>query len=209
MAFRIRKSVKLLPGVRVNLSKSGVSVSAGGRGAVVNVSSRGVRQSIGIPGTGLSWSKAKGWQGKASRPSDEISALMSEAGKMVTKVEKCAERGNAIVARINRGIDTLNGGRGVTASKAGTFQKRSDAELKKLASLHEEMEEISSFYQAVQNRLRKIKFGFFSGKLREIRDNGINAVEAAKTSANDVLLDFDKLEEMILETRQSIADEVS
>lgn len=56
MGFRFRKSVKIMPGVRLNFSKSGVSTSVGGRGATVNFSKRGTRTTIGIPGTGLSYS---------------------------------------------------------------------------------------------------------------------------------------------------------
>lgn len=52
MGFRFRKSVKIAPGVKINLSKSGGSLSLGGRGATVNVSSRGVRSTYSIPGTG-------------------------------------------------------------------------------------------------------------------------------------------------------------
>ena len=54
MPFRFRKSVKILPGVKVNLSKGGVSTSVGGKGFHVNVGKRGVRKTIGIPGTGIS-----------------------------------------------------------------------------------------------------------------------------------------------------------
>lgn len=64
MGFRFRKSVKLMPGVRLNLSKSGISTSIGGRGATVNISKRGTRTTVGIPGTGLSYSKSS-----SSRPS--------------------------------------------------------------------------------------------------------------------------------------------
>ncbi len=53
MGFRFRKSIKILPGVRINLSKSGPSLSIGGRGASVNVGGRGARLTLGIPGTGL------------------------------------------------------------------------------------------------------------------------------------------------------------
>ncbi len=56
MGFRLRKSVKILPGVRINLSKSGTSVSVGGRGFTTNVSKRGARTTLGIPGTGISYS---------------------------------------------------------------------------------------------------------------------------------------------------------
>ena len=53
MAFRFRKSVELFPGVRINLSKSGPSLSVGGRGHTLNVSKRGTGATVGIPGTGL------------------------------------------------------------------------------------------------------------------------------------------------------------
>lgn len=64
MAFRFRKSFRIAPGVRVNLSRSGVSTTLGGRGLSVNVSRRGTRMTAGIPGTGLSY-HARG--GGASR----------------------------------------------------------------------------------------------------------------------------------------------
>ena len=57
MGFRFRKSFKLVPGIRVNLSKRGASLSLGGRGFTTNLSSRGVRQTFSLPGTGMSWSK--------------------------------------------------------------------------------------------------------------------------------------------------------
>lgn len=55
MGFRFRKSVKILPGVKLNLSKSGVSTSIGGKGATLNLSSKGKKATLGIPGTGLSY----------------------------------------------------------------------------------------------------------------------------------------------------------
>jgi hypothetical protein len=55
MGFRFRRSVKLLPGIRLNFSTRGISTSIGGRGATMNISRRGVRSTFGIPGTGLSY----------------------------------------------------------------------------------------------------------------------------------------------------------
>jgi hypothetical protein len=53
MGWSYRKSVKLGP-FHVNLSKSGVGYSVGGRGFRAGVSSRGRRYtSFSIPGTGL------------------------------------------------------------------------------------------------------------------------------------------------------------
>ena len=56
MGFRFRKSIKIIPGIRINLSKSGPSLSVGGRGLTTNLSARGTRTTVGIPGTGLSYS---------------------------------------------------------------------------------------------------------------------------------------------------------
>ncbi len=55
MGLRFRKSITLMPGVRVNLGLRGASLSVGPRGASVNVSSRGVYGNVGIPGTGVSY----------------------------------------------------------------------------------------------------------------------------------------------------------
>ncbi|MCE7887674.1 MAG: DUF4236 domain-containing protein [Alphaproteobacteria bacterium PRO2] len=64
MGFRFRKSIKIIPGIRLNLSKSGPSVSVGGKGLTYNVSKKGTRTTVGIPGTGLSHSTYKANTGK-------------------------------------------------------------------------------------------------------------------------------------------------
>ena len=56
MGLRVRKSIKLVPGVRLNLTQKGISsISIGKRGATVNINSQGVQASLGVPGTGLSY----------------------------------------------------------------------------------------------------------------------------------------------------------
>jgi hypothetical protein len=57
MALRIRKSFKIAPGLRVNVSKSGVSTSIGGKGVTANFSKRGTKLTTSLPGTGFSSSK--------------------------------------------------------------------------------------------------------------------------------------------------------
>ena len=56
MPIRFRKSFTIFPGVKVNVSKGGISFSVGKPGATLNFSKRGVRQTVGIPGSGLSHS---------------------------------------------------------------------------------------------------------------------------------------------------------
>jgi hypothetical protein len=53
--MRFQKRIKLLPGLKVNLSKNGVSFSVGTKGITHNVKpGRRSRTTIGAPGTGLS-----------------------------------------------------------------------------------------------------------------------------------------------------------
>ena len=67
MGFRYRKSVKIAPGVRMNFSKSGASVSVGGKGGHVTVNSKGeTRVGASIPGTGLSYSEKVSGPAKSS-----------------------------------------------------------------------------------------------------------------------------------------------
>ncbi|WP_102337816.1 DUF4236 domain-containing protein [Collinsella provencensis] len=53
MGWRLRKSIKVAPGVRLNLSKSGVSTTVGKKGLSFNIGKRGVYRNVSIPGTGL------------------------------------------------------------------------------------------------------------------------------------------------------------
>ncbi|MDP4197974.1 MAG: DUF4236 domain-containing protein [Bacteroidota bacterium] len=55
MAIRFRRRIKLLPGVHLNISKSGISTSVGVRGASVTLGKRGTYVNTGLPGTGISW----------------------------------------------------------------------------------------------------------------------------------------------------------
>lgn len=60
MGFRFRKSFKIAPGVRLNIGKKSVGISAGVKGARVSVNSSGRKTTtVGIPGTGLSYQKTE------------------------------------------------------------------------------------------------------------------------------------------------------
>ena len=54
MGFRFRRSLRL-PGVRLNIGKRGVSTSIGGRGAQLTLDHGQVRETVGMPGSGLSY----------------------------------------------------------------------------------------------------------------------------------------------------------
>lgn len=53
--LRFQKRLKLLPGLKINLSKSGASATVGTKGAGVNIGRDGITTNAGIPGTGLSY----------------------------------------------------------------------------------------------------------------------------------------------------------
>jgi len=60
MGFRFSRRIYLFKGLRLNLSKSGTSVSVGGRGGWLTFGKKGTRATVGIPGTGMSWSEKIG-----------------------------------------------------------------------------------------------------------------------------------------------------
>jgi hypothetical protein len=51
MGWRFRKSIKILPGIKINIGKDGVTgVSIGPRGAHINIGKKGSTLSTGILG---------------------------------------------------------------------------------------------------------------------------------------------------------------
>lgn len=116
MAFRYRKSIRIAKGVRLNVSKSGVGLSAGVRGARYSVHSSGRRTAtVGIPGSGMSWSQTSG-RGRApsptrsssSRPAPPAPASVAEElgrqrpGLLAPKGEKVLHR-----AVVDHGISAM------------------------------------------------------------------------------------------------------
>ena len=53
MVWKFRKRIKIVPGVTINLSRSGVSTTIGTKGASVNIGKNGTFLNTGIPGTGI------------------------------------------------------------------------------------------------------------------------------------------------------------
>ena len=93
MGFRMRKSFKIAPGVRLSVSKSGVGASVGVPGARYSAHSSGRRtKSVGIPGSGMGWVSSSTSGGRKSsaggpRPSP-ASGGPSKPGMFAPKGEK-------------------------------------------------------------------------------------------------------------------------
>lgn len=80
MGLRFRKSFKVAPGVKVNLNKKSTSVTFGGKGAHYTVNSKGKKtKSVGVPGSGLYYTKTSG--GSSRKKSTSSSASSSKNSK--------------------------------------------------------------------------------------------------------------------------------
>jgi hypothetical protein len=89
MGFRFRRSIKILPGIRLNVGKRGVSTSIGVRGAHITVGHGQVRETVGLPGTGISYTHVE------SSKAQEQPAASAEAP---ASTEPSAARGWAWIA---------------------------------------------------------------------------------------------------------------
>ena len=85
MGLRFRKSINLGGGVKLNVSKKSVGISAGVKGARVSINSKGRKTtSVGIPGTGVSYvstsniSKGKSNNTTTNNNNNKSNILVSE-----------------------------------------------------------------------------------------------------------------------------------
>ena len=78
MGLRFRKSFKVAPGVKVNLNKKSTSVTFGGKGMHHTVSSSGKKTTtVGIPGTGISYSETSGTE-KSSKSTEQTEPVKAK-----------------------------------------------------------------------------------------------------------------------------------
>lgn len=71
MGFKFRKSIKLSKGIRINFNKKSVGLSVGAKGARYSVNSNGRKTaSVGIPGTGLYYTKTSGNSARKNKSSN-------------------------------------------------------------------------------------------------------------------------------------------
>ena len=68
MGFRFRKRLRLFKGTWINLSKHGASLSIGRRGPTVNLNPKGHQDSVGLPGSGVSYRTRRRKFGKPGAP---------------------------------------------------------------------------------------------------------------------------------------------
>lgn len=79
MGFRYRQSIKIAPGVRVNIGKKSVGLSVGTKGFRKSINSSGrVTTTIGIPGTGISYVDSKNINPKSKTTTNSYNESYSE-----------------------------------------------------------------------------------------------------------------------------------
>ena len=71
MGVRFHRSKQILPGVRLNFSKSGIGISLGKKGMRYSIGPKGDRMTLGIPGTGLSYTTTSSRESRRSREMEE------------------------------------------------------------------------------------------------------------------------------------------
>ena len=111
--LRFRKSIKILPGVKLNLNKKSASVTVGSKGMHHTVSTNGnTTTSVGIPGTGLSYvetksKKKKGKNAEITEPettSNSYNTNLEYALPKETKMKKPKKQKKKIIISIIIGI---------------------------------------------------------------------------------------------------------
>lgn len=77
MGFRFRRSKKIAPGLRINISKSGPSITAGGKHIHTTVGHGRVTNSVRTPVKGLYYSSTKSTKGKSARSKNRTGSKSS------------------------------------------------------------------------------------------------------------------------------------
>ena len=89
MSIRFRKSMKLLPGLRLNFSKETVGLSFGVPGARYTMNSKGRRTvSAGIPGTGLynvERTSLRGTKSQRRAKESQIAEVLGLLGRLINE----------------------------------------------------------------------------------------------------------------------------
>lgn len=105
MGFRFRKSLKIAPGVKLNLNKKSAGITFGGKGFHYTMNSKGKRTtSMGIPGTGLSYTSSSG--GKSSSKRNKTSNSKSTNNNYIADTEN-QYNSNISAGSENRGDSSM------------------------------------------------------------------------------------------------------
>ncbi|EOG6101547.1 TPA: DUF4236 domain-containing protein [Pseudomonas aeruginosa] len=109
MGFRFSKRITIVPGVRLNISGSGISTSVGPRGLSLTMGKRGTYLNAGLPGTGLAYRELLDRSGTRNAPnpaadsagySGPIKVKVDDDGSLIITDLEDAPLPPAIVKRV-------------------------------------------------------------------------------------------------------------
>lgn len=139
MGLQFRKRIKICKGVNLNISKTGVGVSVGTRGARYSMHSSGRRTAtVGLPGTGLYYTKNLGTKKKGSskktssaksstKPAAASETALNEAKEAVQQYENYINVIRSVHKQCDHAVnwhvlagreDSVSGGKGARELKA-------------------------------------------------------------------------------------------
>lgn len=87
MSWSYRKRIKIIPGVYLNLSKSGISTSIGVKGANVTFSKEGTYLNTGIPGTGIYNRSKISFEGENNHTPIPFASLLNDLPNTIFSAE--------------------------------------------------------------------------------------------------------------------------
>jgi len=106
MGLNFRKSISLLPGVKLNLNKKSAGLSFGVKGARYSINTSGQRRAtVGIPGTGISYTKTFGDKKKSAKTDR---AKKKELEKNQEVVQDYNEQVDEIIGIHRTGADAID-----------------------------------------------------------------------------------------------------
>lgn len=112
-SVRFWRRFKIAPGVTLNISKTGFSVSLGPKGAKYTIGTSGSRATVGLPGTGLHYTHKFGAGSKASAksaPAKSAPAKATEAADRPLPEVEWLELGDADKERFAAACDAVGAG---------------------------------------------------------------------------------------------------
>ena len=169
MGLNFRKSISLGKGLKLNLSKSGPSVSFGKSGFRQSVNLKGqARTTVGIPGTGIYYTKN-------TNVKNVVSGL---TGKVNDAKNKKAAEPKAAAAKAPKGTKAAAGAAGAAGIAAGTKAAKPAVNEELIAASKAKIEEFAAGIDALKSVHKQsdgyidweaIANGAVSGQLKELQ----------------------------------------
>jgi len=179
MSFKFKRKVKILPGIYLNLSKSGVSTTIGPRGASINIGKQGVFLNTGIPGTGIyNRQKLFGDKNNISKIQGDGDLDLSDSIDNVDNIE------------ITPNIATSEGLKGL---KENLIESKAERE-----TFSKELNELKDKLSLTLDKLTRKQTGLFSIFIK------ISTLETLQSELDQTSLDVEELQKQFDESKADI-----